>query len=422
MTYRRAALPAVVGGVLVTALLWWAGASAHVLHLPGAIDTFGAQAAADLERWLAPWSYDPPASFQFGGGVSGGAGETAGSDTDQYLALYHTAMQIRFGAVFALFVPGALLLVRRLPPVHGRMPAALLAVWAWGLVAGTLAVTVSAPWLIAARGHGSYRFLPQLASVISTGRQVVVVAALVAAVGTVLTARVTAKDAGPLPRRHVPAGAARLAASAGTAVIALSLVVLSYQSVAADIQTAFTGSGLFAEPGDLLRQWLLLGAWTGPAGTPLGDWLLYRTADVLLLAVVWWALRWLPGRLTRVTVPALAVCAVCATVLGLLAGQLLRMATDGTGLRWGLTYLSASLGDGVPAALTFGLAAGVTAAVTLRLTGGRAETDDAEDAGDGDRGGRDGDGGGGGRGGGGDGPDASTGAHADAAVQKPSAP
>lgn len=79
-----------------------------------------------------PWSYDHPASVQFGAGVFGGIGDTAGTDGSRYLALYATALQIRFGAVFAFFVPGALFLVRRLPPVHGRMPAALLAVWAWG--------------------------------------------------------------------------------------------------------------------------------------------------------------------------------------------------------------------------------------------------------------------------------------------------
>lgn len=324
----------------------------------------------------SPLVVRPPASVGFGAGASGRTGDAAGGDGRRYLDLYATALQIRFAAVFVFFVPGALLLIRRLPPVHGRAPAALLAVWAWGLVAGTLAVTVSAPWLIASQGHGSYRFLPQLASVISTGRQIVVMTALLAAVATVLAARVTAKSAGPLPREDVPARAARLAASAGTAVVALSLVVLSYQSVAADLQTAFTGDGLFGEPGDLLRQWLLLGAWTGPASSPLGDWLLYRAADVLLLAVVWCALRWLPGLLTRTSVPAMAVGAVCATVLGLLASQLLRVTTDGTGLRYGLMYLSAAVGDGVPAALTWGLLSGVAAAVTLRLAVNRTETAD----------------------------------------------
>lgn len=210
MTYGRAAIPALIGGVLLTALLWWAGASAQALHLPGTADAIGGRAAADLQQWLTPWSYDPPASVRFGAGVSGGIGEAAGSDGSRYLDLYATALQIRFAAVFAFFVPGALLLVRRLPPVHSRMPAALLATWAWGLVAGTLAVTVSAPWLIASQGHGSYRFLPQLASVISSGRQILVVTALVAAAVTVFAARITAKGAGPLPQEIVPARAAQL--------------------------------------------------------------------------------------------------------------------------------------------------------------------------------------------------------------------
>lgn len=364
MTYRRAAIPAVVGGLLLTALLWWAGASVSALRLPGAGDVLGAQAAADLQRWLAPWSYDPPTST-FEATVSGGIGDTAQSGNGRYASLYSTALQIRFAALFVFFVPGALLLVRRLPPVRGRTTAALLAVWAWGLVAGTLAVTVSAPWLIAAQGHGSYRFLPQLADVISSGRQILVLTALFAAVATVLVARVTARGAGPLPQEVVPAHAARLAATAGTAVIALPLVVLSYQSVAAALQTAFSGGGLLSEPGDLLRQWLLLGAWAGPAGTSLGEWLLYRAVDVLLLAVVWWALRLLPGLLTRATVPTLAVGAVCATVLGLLTSQSLRMLLEGAQLRWDL-YLAADFGGGVPAALTWGLPAGVVTAVTLR--------------------------------------------------------
>lgn len=214
---------------------------------------------------------------------------------------------------------------------------------------------------------------------IASGRQVLVATALVAAVVTVLVARVTAKGAGPLPQEIVPARAARLAATAGTAVIALSLVVLSYQSVAATLQTAFSGGGLLSEPGDLLRQWLLLGAWAGPAGTPLGDWLLYRTIDVLLLAVVWWALRLLPGLLTRATVPVLAVGAVCATVLGLLTSQLLRMLVDGTRLRWDL-YVTAGLGDGIPAALTWGLSAGVATAVTLRVAVARTRTMDPSEA------------------------------------------
>ncbi|MFE4327969.1 hypothetical protein ACFRQM_00585 [Streptomyces sp. NPDC056831] len=365
--------------MLLTALLWWAGASVNALHLPGTADVMGGRAAADLEYWLTPWSYDPPDSVRLGAEVSGGIGDTAVTDGSRYLSLYATGMQIRFVAVFAFFVPGALLLVRRLPPVRGRIVAALLAVWAWGLVAGTLAVTVSAPWLIAARGRGSYRFLSQLAGVISSGRQILTLIALVAAAATVLAAWVTAKGAGVLPRQNVPARAARLAATSGTFVVALSLVVLSYQPVAATLQNVPLSGRLLSEPGDLLRQWLLLGAWAGPAGTPVGHWLLYRVPDVLLLAVVWWSLRWLPALLTRATVPAMAVGTVCATVVGLLASQLLYLVTSASdsGMRWGLVYLSAGIGGGVPAALTCGLVAGLAAVVTLRLTAGRTETTDA---------------------------------------------
>ncbi|WP_330300185.1 hypothetical protein [Streptomyces sp. NBC_00503] len=364
MTYRRAAIPALAGGLLLAALLWWAGASTAALRLPGSTDVLGFRATSELEHWLAPWSYDPPGAEGAGGGSGDGSGGTA-----RYLSLYETAVQIRFGAVFAFFLPGALLLVRRLPPVRGRMPAALLAVWAWGLVAGMLARAVSAPWLIAGQGHGSYRFLPQFSSVIASGAQVLVVAALVAAAVTVLVARITAKGAGPLPQAVVPARATRLAATVGTALIAVSLWALSYQSVAASIQEVSTGSGLFSEPGELLRQWLLLGGWTAPTGGSLGRWLLYRVPDLLLLAVVWGALRRLPGLLTRVTVPAVMVGAVCATVLGLLASQLLQVvltAAD-SGARWGALGLFAILGGGVPAALTWGLVAGAAAAVTLRL-------------------------------------------------------
>ncbi|WP_371619406.1 hypothetical protein [Streptomyces sp. NBC_00454] len=362
MTYRRAAIPALAGGLLLAALLWWAGASTAALRLPGSTDVLGFKATSELEHWLAPWSYDPPGTEGAGGGYgSGGAA--------RYLSLYETAVQIRFGAVFAFFLPGALLLVRRLPPVRGRMPAALLAVWAWGLVAGMLARAVSAPWLIAGQGHGSYRFLPQFSSVIASGAQVLVVAALVAATVTVLVARITAKGAGPLPQAVVPARATRLAATVGTSLIAVSLWVLSYQSVAASIQEVSTDSGLFSEPGELLRQWLLLGGWTAPTGGSLGRWLLYRVPDLLLLAVVWGALRRLPGLLTRVTVPAVVVGAVCATVLGLLASQLLQVvltAAD-SGAPWGALGLFAGLGGGVPAALTWGLVAGAAAAVTLRV-------------------------------------------------------
>ncbi|MFI9248642.1 hypothetical protein [Streptomyces sp. NPDC053069] len=372
MSLRRAMVPALLGALLLTLLLWWAGASAPALQLRGATNVFDVQSAGELRRWLTPWSYDPATALLYDGPAGAGStGDAAVSAGTQYADLYRTAMQIRFVTVFLVFLAGALLVIRRIPPTQGRTPATLLALWAWGPVAGTLAVTASAPWLIASRGHGSYRILPQLAGVIASSGPVVVAAALLTAVLTVLVARVGARAADPLPRRSVPPRIARLAASAGTAVIALSLVVLSYGSVAAGIQTAFSGAGLLSEPGDLLRQWLLLGAWTGPSTTPLGHWLLYRAADVVMLAVVWWALRLLPGLLTRMTVPAMAVGAVCATVLGLLASQVLHMTMDDTVGVWGPVHLFSGLGDGVPAALTFGTAAGTAALATLRLAGGQ---------------------------------------------------
>ncbi|MEE1815785.1 hypothetical protein PUR59_12290 [Streptomyces sp. SP18ES09] len=367
MTYRRAVIPALAGGLLLTALLWWAGASADALHLPGSGGTLGIDALAELRRWLTPWAYDPPLFLDAGGQGSGSLPDTRGDDgRDRYTALYTTGLQIRFAAVFVLFVLGALLLVRRLPPLRGRATAAFLALWAWAAVAGTLAVTVSAPWLIASTGHGSYRFLPQLANVIASGRQLPLAVGLVVAGATVLLARTTAGDTGRPPRTEIPARSARLAATAGTAVVALSLVVLSYRSVAAALQEFSPVDGLLSEPGDLLRQWLLLGGWSGPEGGPLGDWLLYRAPDVLLLVVVWWALRLLPGLLTRATLPATAVGAVCATVLGLLASRLLRIAVTRARSDQSLLYSSAGLGDGIPAALVVGLAAGVTTALVLR--------------------------------------------------------
>ncbi|MFJ5679630.1 hypothetical protein [Streptomyces sp. NPDC093097] len=377
MTYRCAVIPAAAGGLLLTALLWWAGASAHALQLPGTANVVDIPTATEFMSWLTPWSYDPPFALQPGGDVPsdgqvfGGAGDAALADSAHYLSLYTTGMQVRFGAVFVFFVLGALLLVRRMPPVRGRTPATLLAVWAWGLVAGTLAVTVSAPWLLASQGHASFRLLPHLASVVASGRQVLVGASLAAAAATVFIARIAAKGTDPLPQNAVPARAARLAATVGTAVVAFSVVVLSYLPVAAALQTVSPRMGLISEPGDLLRQWLLLGGWAGPAGTPLVDWLLYRATDVLLLAVVWWALRRLPGLLTRATVPAMAVGSVCATVLGLLASQLLRMVLDWASPGGGLLRSFAGFGEAVPAALTCGLAAGVAAAVTLRSVAGR---------------------------------------------------
>ncbi|MEU8761474.1 hypothetical protein [Streptomyces sp. NPDC048659] len=363
MTYLRAVIPALAGALLLTALLWWAGASTAAVRLPGGADTLGAGTAAELERWLAPWAYDPPDFLRPGSQTPGDTAYKVGGS--RYLALHATALQIRFCAVFALFLPGALLLLRRLPPTHGRTPATLLALWGWGTVAGTLAVGVSAPWLIASGGRGSYRFLPQLAAVLASGRQVLVVAALVAAAVTVLVARVAAKGAGIPPRTPVPAGPARRAATVGTAAVALSLLVLSYDGIAAAIQSAPSPGGFLDEPGDLLRQWLLLGGWTAPVAGPLGEWVLYRAVDVLVLVLVWWALRLLPGLLTRVTVPAMAAGAVSATVLALLAGQSLRGALDGAGQGPGPLSALGNLGHGVPAALTWGVVAGIAATVTL---------------------------------------------------------
>ncbi|MFE9627655.1 hypothetical protein [Streptomyces sp. NPDC006527] len=41
-------------------------------------------------------------------------------------------------------------------------------------------------------------------------------------------------------------------------------------------------------------------------------------------------------------------------------------------MRYGLLYLSAGLGNGAPAAVTFGLVAGAAAAATLRVAAGLA--------------------------------------------------
>ncbi|MEU0944286.1 hypothetical protein ABZ379_16040 [Streptomyces canus] len=368
MAYRRAVIPALVGGLLITLLLWWAGASAQALQLRGSTSVFDVDSVNELRRWLTPWSYDPSTALPSDGSV--GTGTDGGGGT-RYSDLYRTAMQIRFVTLFAFFVAGALPLLRRIPPTQGRTPAALLALWAWSPAAATLAVTVSAPWLIASGGRGSYRVLPQLAGVIASSGPVAVFAGLATALLTVVVARVTANGADPLPRRSVPPRAARTAAGVGTAVVAVSLVVLSYQSVAAWIQTSFSGAGLLSEPGDLLRQWLLLGAWSGPASTSLGHWLLYRAADVLLLAVVWWSLRLLPGLLTRTTAPAMVLGAVCATVLGLLASQVLHMAVDDTAAVWGPVHVFSALGTGVPAALTFGVMSGLAALAALRSAGDR---------------------------------------------------
>ncbi|MFZ4186034.1 hypothetical protein [Streptomyces pseudogriseolus] len=363
MEYRHAAIPAVAGGLMLTLLLWWAGASADALDLDGATGALGIETANALRSWLFPWAYDPQA----------GASVAVTADGAGYLALHDTAMQIRFVAVFLFYAAGAVLLVRRLPAERGRVRQALLALWAWGVVAGTLAVTVSAPWLIASGGRGSYRFLPQFAALSSTGRTVLVPLALAAAAWTVFVTRLASKNGEPQPRGDVPARAAVVAASAGTAVVAVSVVVLSYQANAARIQTMFTGGGFLSEPGDLLRQWLLFGAWNGPSGVGLWDWLVVRFGDVLLLAVVWCALRWLPGMLTRVSVPAMAAGTVCAVVLGLLVRHLWLVAAGGRTSAWHLLQAASGLGEGTSAAVLWGTLAGVTATVVLRVAGRRTE-------------------------------------------------
>ncbi|WP_268221661.1 hypothetical protein [Streptomyces sp. EMB24] len=373
MEYRHAAIPAVAGGLMLTLLLWWAGASADALDLDGATGALGIETVNALRSWLNPWAYDPRP----------GASVTATADGASYLALRDTAMQIRFVAVFLFYAAGALLLVRRLPAERGRVWQALLALWAWGVVAGTLAVTVSAPWMIASGGRGSYRFLPQLAALASAGRTVLVPLALAAAAWTVFVTRVALRNTEPQPREDVPARTAVVAATVGTAVVAVSVVLLSYQANAARIQTMFTGGGFLGEPGDLLRQWLLLSAWSGPSGIGLWDWLLVLFGDVLLLAVVWCALRWLPGMLTRVSVPAMAVCTVCAVVLGLLVRHLWRVvAVEGGTTSWHLLRAASGLGEGTSAAVLWGTLAGVTATVVLRATGRGAEAPVRAAAGD----------------------------------------
>lgn len=361
MTHRRAAIPALVGALSLTLLLWWAGASAQALELRGTTNLLDIQSMNELRRWFAPWAYDTPATLLPGDGA-------------QYSTLHRTAMQIRFVAVFVAYLAGALHLVRRMPPTPGRTPATLLALWTWGPVAGTLAGIASAPWLIASSGRGSFRLLPQLASMSASSGPTVVFAALVSSLATVVVARITMKNADAAPRGEVPPRAARLAAGVGTAVIALSLVVLSYEAVAAWIQTSFVGGGLLSEPGDLLRQWLLLGGWSAPGRTPFGEWLLHRAGDVLMLVVVWWALRLLPRRLTRITLPTMTVGTICATVLGLLARQVVQATMSGTASVWGPLSLFSGLGEGVPAALVFGTLAGVAGLVTLRLGGARDAT------------------------------------------------
>jgi hypothetical protein len=359
-------VPGLLGGLLLAGLLWWAGASTRALSLPGAGQFFGPEGATQLRGWLTPWSYALPSSEQYGSPA--GAPDSGRA----YAGLHRTGMQVRYVALVAFYLCGAVPLARRLAPGGAKRTASLLlALWGWGLVAGTLAVVVSAPWLVASGGHGGFRLLPRLSGEMAAGRQVLVVAALVAAVGALVGA-VLARRAGGRPSSPgVPVGAARLAATLGTAVVAVSLVVLSYEKVAARIQTGFGGVGLFEEPGELLRQWLLLGGWSAPSSyNPFGSWLLGRLPDLLLLTVVWWGLRLLADRLDRVTVPAFALGAVSATVLGLLVSQLCTTLLDTTRVGGSFVSYAGRFGEGVPAALVFGLLAGALSAVVVRARSG----------------------------------------------------
>ncbi|MFI6941234.1 hypothetical protein ACIBI4_18315 [Streptomyces sp. NPDC050418] len=354
MTYRRAVVPALTGGLVLAALLWWAGASAQALHLPGGTELFGPRGMARLQEWLAPWAYEVPERIgQYG----------ATSDAERYRGLYETGMQIRYGAVFAAFVVGALVLMRRLPPADGRrFWASYFLVWAWCAVAGVFASAASAPWLIASYGNGSYRFLPQLAGSIGNGLQIVIVAGIAVALVTVVIGAIAAQR--PVAQNVVPARAARWAAALGTLVVAVSVVGLSYDKVVIEIQER----GAEAEAGELLRRLLLLGLWAAPGDGDIGTWLLLRLADVALLAVVWWVLRILPGLLTRATLVAMTVGAIGATVLGLLVSQLVRALTQlGRGEDGVWLNLSAALGERLPAALTFGFLAGLVATLAVRV-------------------------------------------------------
>ncbi|MCX5206337.1 hypothetical protein OG897_33640 [Streptomyces sp. NBC_00237] len=362
MTFRRALVPGLLGGLLLAGLLWWAGASTRALGLPGAGQFFGPEGATQLRGWLAPWSYGPPSSAQYGSPVGApGSGQA-------YAGLHRTGMQVRYVTLVVFYLCGAAPLVRRLAPGGAKRSASLLlALWGWGLVAGTLAVVVSAPWLVASGGHGGFRLLPRLSGEMAAGRQVLVVAALVASVGALVASAVVRRGGERPSSPGVPVRAARLAATLGTAVVAVSLVVLSYEKVAARIQTGFSGIGPFEELGDLLRQWLLLGGWSAPSSYyPFGTWLLHRLPDLLLLAVVWWGLRLLADRLDRVTVPAFAVGAVSVTVLGLLLSQLCATLLDAAQVGGSFVSYAGRFGEGVPAALVFGLLAGALSAVVAR--------------------------------------------------------
>ncbi|MYX44684.1 hypothetical protein GTW59_27020 [Streptomyces sp. SID89] len=363
MTYRRVLGPALFGSLLLAGLLWWAGSSAHALSLPGATRFFGPDQANRLLAWAMPWSTDLPSSNQFAD-PAGAAGH--GGD---YAALRQTAMRVRYAALVLLFPCGALPLLRRLSGRGaGRAALCVAALWGWGIVAAMLAVAVSAPWMVASGGSAAFRLLPHLASFMSQGRELPVGAALVAAAATTGLMALLRGETTSEPRPAVPTAAtARLAASVGTAVVAFALVVLSNDRVAGHIQTAFGGGGRLSEPGDLVRQWVQLSAWTMPTGSAFGHWLLYRLGDVALLVLVWWGLRLLLVRLDGVTYPACALGGAAVTTLGVVVSELWTSLLSYRGSTAGPLLYYVSMGSGVSAALVFGSLAGGAGALTVRL-------------------------------------------------------
>ncbi|OKJ68727.1 hypothetical protein [Streptomyces sp. CB02460] len=363
MTGFRALGPALFGGLVLAGLLYWAGSTTHALSLPGATNFLGPDQANRLKAWTTPWSTDVPSSPQF---TSPAGASGHGAD---YVALRETAMRVRYAALILIFSGGAALLLRRL---SGRTAmhavARTMALWGWGITAAMLAVTVSAPWAAASGGSATHQLLPTLASTMSQGRDLPLVAALAAAAATTgLTALLSREPVStPHPPTSIPTSTARLAATLGTAVILFALTVPSNQKVAAYIQTGFTGNGRLSEPGDLLRQWLQLSAWTTPTGPTLGRWLLYRLGEVVLVATVWWALRLLPTLFDHVTVPAYALGAAAATTLGAEANDMWHSLLTYQTVTGGPLLYYISTGSGASAALVFGSLAGCASTVAVR--------------------------------------------------------
>ncbi|MET9497861.1 hypothetical protein [Streptomyces sp. NPDC006552] len=310
-----------------------------------------------------PWSTDLPSSSQF----TDPAG-AAGYGTD-YAALRETAMRVRYAALVLLFPCGALPLLRWLSGRgfrHSALCAAAL--WGWGIVVAMLAVTVSAPWTVASGGSAGFRLLPRLAGAMAQGRELPVAAALVAAGAATAVMRVLRREPGAEPPVAAPTAAtARLAATVGTAVVAFAVIVFSNDRVAGQIQTGVPGAGRLSDPGDLLRQWIQLGAWSMPTGSAPGRWLPYRAGEVALLAVVWWGLRLLVVRLERVTYPACALGAVAVTTLGVEVNELWHSLLSYQFSTGGPLLYYISMGSGVSAALVFGVLAGGACALTVRL-------------------------------------------------------